>query len=283
MKHSFPYLLAAAILYTCGLIALNGFILANAKEITEKLKPAREILAVSQTPQATHMPKKSIKFPILMYHYVRTVTDKKDKIGIGLSVPPEMFDKQMKLLLDKGFTTVTLDDLANAWNSNTPLPKKPIIITFDDGYDDLYKTAYPILKKYNIKATAYIVPGFIDTPRYLTSKQLKELSDSLLVTIASHTMKHVSMNNASRKRMREEITNSKTWLEKFTGQKIKHFSYPSGQYNKTAMKEAELAGYLTATTTQPGTIHHHKERFATKRVRIPGTITLADFEKLIHQ
>lgn len=238
--------------------------------------------SISSTSEVTTS-KNTIHLPILMYHYVRIVTDPKDKLGIDLSVPPDMFDQQMKLLVDKGFTTITLDDFVNSWKTSTPLPQKSIILTFDDGYDDFYTAAFPILKKYNIKATTYVVTGFLDKLHYLTKSQLKELSQSPLITIASHTLTHADLKTLTGKKLHDEIFESKAWLENFTGHTIDHFAYPFGRYLDATIQETKKAGYLTATTTHFGNTHTEKDQLTTTRVRIAGTISLKAFEKLINE
>ncbi len=229
---------------------------------------------------AKTLSKKMIHLPILMYHYVRTVTDQHDPVGIDLSVPANAFEEQMKHLSNAGYTTITLDDLVSAWKEEKNLPKKSIILTFDDGYDDFYTDAFPVLQKYNLKATAYIITDFIDKSRYLTSQQLKELDQSPLITIAAHTMHHPNLRNTTGTRLIEEVLGSKTWLENFTGHPILHFAYPSGQYNKETLRATEKAGYVTAVTTEPGEDHASTKPFTITRVRIRGGMTLEAFQKL---
>lgn len=243
--------------------------------------PTTDVASGVSTPSTSPLSK--IHLPILMYHYIRTVTDQKDRLGMGLSVKPEIFAEQMKFLKDGGYTTVTLDDLTNAWKIGTPLPEKPIIITFDDGYEDFYTTAFPILKQHHFKATIYVVTEFIDKPRYLTKAQLEELANSPLMTIGSHTQHHVNLEVMSKQSLHDEIFASKSWLENITGRAINHFCYPSGKFNATTIRQVEAAGYTTATTTLPGNLQDARHPFTITRLRISGSLSLGNFETLLRQ
>lgn len=223
----------------------------------------------------------SIRVPILTYHYVRTVTDKKDVLGIRLSVTPTVFEEQLKTLNSEGYHSITLDDLSAAWESKFTMPSKPIILTFDDGYDDFYTNAYPLLQKYQIKATAYIVPNFLNKVHYMTSAQVKELSLSPLITIAAHTMNHVDLRKTNQKITMQEVLGSKTYLEKLTGKTVNHFAYPFGKYTNDTVNTVEKAGFATATTMKRGNDHTEKDRLITTRIEIIGGDSLVIFKKSI--
>ncbi len=287
MKHTPFILIGIAIISTAVILTVNGLTVTQPNS-TSKNSTSPSVL--SSTPavaqQASSVTDKeitNIHVPILMYHYIRTVTDPRDGLGARLSVTPEMFEQQMKILKDEGFSTITLDDLASAWRLETHLPEKPIILTFDDGYEDFYTTAFPILKKYNFKATTYIVTNFIDKDRYMTKAQLVELSGSPLITIGAHTMNHIDLSQAASTKLHEEIFTPKVWLESVTGYVVHHFCYPSGKYNALALQQVEAAGYTTATTTNPGTIHDKRYPFTITRQRVSGKTSIKNFETLIHQ
>ncbi len=271
MKRTFPFLIGISFLYVTLLFVTNGAASTN-QEVAPSNQPTES--------QPAESAEKSATIPILMYHYIRTVTNPYDHLGIGLSVTPEHFEEQMSYLVSQGYTTVTLDDLVAHWKTGAPLPNNPIILTFDDGYGDLYTAALPVLQKYNLKATAYITTDHIDTPNYLTGTQLHELTNSPLITIAAHTMTHPDLRNISPGKLHHEIVGSKSWLEGFTGRPVLHFAYPAGRYNEYTMREVRRAGFETATTTDGGTYHASRDRFATTRTRIHGSMTIETFKKM---
>lgn len=224
---------------------------------------------------------KNVRVPILTYHYIRTVTDKKDILGARLSVTPAVFEDQLKKLQKEGYQTITLDNLAAAWEGTYTLPSKPIIMTFDDGYDDFYINAYPLLKKYNFQATAYIVPNFINKPHYMTLMQVKELSQSRLITIGAHTMSHLDLRTKNNKITKQEIIGSKEYLEHLIGMKVQHFAYPYGKYTENTIKIVKEAKFTTATTMARGMEHEEKNRFSLTREEIIGGDSLKKFEKSV--
>lgn len=226
----------------------------------------------------------ALSVPILNYHYIRNNPNPDDQLGFNLSVTPENFAKQLDYIKNNGFQAITLDDLSNSLSSGiNHLPKKPIILTFDDGYRDFYTVAFPELKSRNIKATAYIVLNFLNDKdgRYLTTSQLKELDHSGLITIGSHTLNHVDLPAIALTRASQEIYQSRRGLEKIVGHSVLHFCYPSGKWNETIANLVRAAGYQTATTTEIGSVHYQSDRYHLKRVRVSGGTDLAGFaEKL---
>ena len=272
IKFSIPVLVAITIVYTISLAMLN-----SAAGTQAKIPETR----VTATPAEILIPQVSVQVPILMYHYIREVDPAKDFLGADLSVTPEKFNEQLIFLREKGYTTITLDDIMQAWEQGTPLPAKPVILTFDDGYDDFFTNAFPLLQKHSAKATTYVVSNFFDQPHYLTTSQLLELAASPLITIASHTQNHADLRVLKMSKLQEELNNSKVALEKFISKPVRHFAYPYGRFTNGIAQEVEKAGYKTATTTLFGYDHTPKNRFTMKRVRVAGATSLTKFEKLL--
>lgn len=249
------------------------------KEISEMEAPKDKVLEEGN-PQEFVTPE---PFPILMYHYIRDYTSTKDPIGIALSVAPQKLEEQLQEIQKEGFETITFDDLEAAWSNVKTLPEKPIILTFDNGYRDFYETAFPLLKKYKMKATSYVITGFIGKDQYVTAAQIKEMDMSGLITIASKTVNHADLFQQKRIGMQYEMRQSKKTLEELVGHEIKYLSYPLGRYNKVIREETERAGYRNATLTDLGYDHPEKDRYTMTRVRIPGQASIEKFKKLINQ
>jgi len=209
-------------------------------------------------------PATSYRYPrILMYHMIKEHTRGKFK---GLRVAPEMFEKQIKYLVDNGWHFLTMRELIDTKNM---LPEKSIVITFDDGYEDNYIHAFPILKKYNVKATIYLVvdrhkrewsskrkaknsSGELMREPKLTDAQVEEMIASGLVEIGSHTMTHDNLTCLDDTAKRMEIFDSKASLEDRFGVECVSFCYPFGLYDEKDSKLVKEAGYTSATTTQSG-------------------------------
>ncbi|MEL7598058.1 MAG: polysaccharide deacetylase family protein, partial [Clostridiaceae bacterium] len=111
--------------------------------------------------------------PVLMYHSIGYEKDN------PVRLPVENLEKQMKYLKDNNYTTLSLDELYDYFENNKPIPEKSIVLTFDDGYLDNYTKLYPVLKKYGLKGTIFVITKAIDKEKdYLLSSQLKELDKS---------------------------------------------------------------------------------------------------------
>lgn len=213
---------------------------------------------------------KTYKIPILLYHYVEYVKDPKDTIRISLNILPITFDDEVKTLKEAGYTFLTAKDVANIIDGKTSLPKKPIVLTFDDGYRDFYTDVFPILKKYQIKAVAYVVPGFLDKPNNLTHNQLKEIAHSNLVEIGAHTVFHTYLKGLNEKRLKFEVTQSKQMLEQELQIKVVSFAYPYGAFDDKAVEVVKDAGFKTAVSTVPGIDASLENRFFLFRLRPSG-------------
>ena len=153
----------------------------------------------------------SYSYPrVLMYHMVSEHLEKDKSKFNRLRVKPEEFEKQLKWLKDNNWTSFTLSELA----SLKEIPQKSVVITFDDGYEDNFKNAYPLLKKYGFKSTIYIVlnrfnqdwatdkdlnqaSSELNSEKMLSNEQIKEMLDSGLVEIGSHTLDHVNLPKLS--------------------------------------------------------------------------------------
>jgi peptidoglycan/xylan/chitin deacetylase (PgdA/CDA1 family) len=219
----------------------------------------------------------SLSVPILMYHYIRPAPSTyTDLLGYRLTVTPGDFNAQMDWLSRNEYHPVDFNDLRAYFAGVMPLPSKPVVITLDDGYADLYATAYPILQTYRFKAVAYIVTSFVGQSRYVTAAQVLEMNHHG-IEIASHTVDHANLARASLYWASVQLAASKTWLENLTGHTIVDFAYPSGKYSATAVAALQATGYDTAVTEQFGTLHSRADRYLWTRVRVGGGESLSDF------
>lgn len=216
-----------------------------------------------------------VKVPVLMYHYVEYVKDPRDTIRQSLDIVPAVFEKQIQTLLADGYTFITLDEFADYLDGKRALPEKPVILTFDDGYDDFYTDVMPILFKYHVKAVAFIITGFLDKHNFMTTAQLQLVASSGLVEIASHTIHHVNLREVGEKTADTEIGESKTQLEAIIGRQVHTFAYPYGDFNDMAIRLVKKAGYRTAASVVEGSLHSEQDRYFIYRLR-PGARTGRD-------
>lgn len=171
-----------------------------------------------------------IDVPILMYH---AVSD--DCWGIQeLFVSPSEMEKQLAYLNDNGYTTITFEDFPRLSEI-----EKPVMLTFDDGYLDNYTELFPLLQKYNAKATVFIITDAIYSEKYLKADNIKELSDSGLVSIQSHTVTHAKLGELNEELLVSEMENSRLAVARLTGKEPFVLCYPSGSSSALSREVAE--------------------------------------------
>lgn len=163
-----------------------------------------------------------ITVPVLMYH---AVSD--DIWGIEeLFVSPDRMDAQLAYLAENGYDPIFFSDLPHVEDYD-----KPVLLTFDDGYDDNYENLYPLLQKYNMKATIFIISDVIGGSHKMTAEQIQELSRSGLVSIQSHSASHPYLNELSEEELIQEMERSRLVITRLTGIQPEVLCYPSGKTN----------------------------------------------------
>ena len=201
------------------------------------------------------------KVMVLNYHKV-------DNTFISLSVRPDDFEKQMQYLSDNGYHTITPDELYDSLAGKGELPENPVLITFDDGYEDNYTNAYPILKKYGFKATIFVITGFLGKDKnYMTWDQAREM-DANGISIESHTVDHKSMTDLTDDQLRAQLVDSRKKAEKELGHPVEYMAYPTGTYNLHIAEMVKEAGYKAAFTIKYGNVDKASNIYALERVPI---------------
>ncbi len=232
---------------------------------------------VTTQPMPTPDPNvRTAKVPILMYHYLSVPPANADIYRRDLSVTPDLFAAHLDRLQTEGFTTITLADLLLHLTQGAPLPPKPIILTFDDGYRDNYENAFPLLQARGMKATFFIVTDFIDQgrPEYLTWEMARAMHAGGMA-IESHGRNHVSLKNKDDDYLIWQALGSMETIEYELGVRPHFVSYPAGEYDAKTMRIFQSANYWAGVTTRQGNTQSSDQLFQWNRVRIRGT-TSAD-------
>ncbi len=191
--------------------------------------------------------------PILLYHYIKPLP-LAEKLGhAALTVDSAYFDEQMKYLNEHGYRTASSEELVQALLTHTQLPPKTVLITIDDGYDDVYDYAFPIAKKYNIVLNLMIPTGLLGKPNYMTWDELKELSQSELVHIYNHTNSHAELTQLNREEKTHEVHTAKEQLSNQLGNNTVVFSYPYGSIDDESIDVVKQQGYVAGFSTKGGT------------------------------
>lgn len=213
-----------------------------------------------------------VQIPILMYHAVH-VMDPSEASNANLIVDPDLFEAQIKALSKAGYYFLTPEEAYKAFTENALPAKKVVWLTFDDGNEDFYTIAYPILKKYKAKATNNIITGFVKKGNAgnLTVKQMKEMMAHGM-SFQSHTVNHPDLSTTDKATQKVELTNSIDFLENKLNTKVNTIAYPSGRYNQTTLDLAKKT-YKLGLTTNEGLASAKDGLLSLNRVRILPTTT----------
>ena len=209
--------------------------------------------------------------PILCYHGILD-----NPWGqASLFVKVAEFEAQMQYLSENGYTTLFASEIENASSYD-----KPILITFDDGYKDVYTNAYPILQKYNLKANVYMISGWINGDVYMTSEMTKELSDSITFEIGSHTVSHKALASLSEDQIDYELKESKTSLEALIGKNVDVVAYPTGSYDNRVLKIASKYYKYGLSTNRGKEIPGNLNTYRLNRIYVYRSYNIEQFKNL---
>ncbi len=192
---------------------------------------------------ATILARKEV--PVLCYHHILNFKPTDGENKKTYSVTPEAFATQMKLLSDSGYKTILPDQLYNYLAYGTPIPEKPVMITFDDTDEEQYTLGATEMKKYGFKGVFFIMTISINRPRYMTKEQIKELSDAGH-QIGSHTWDHHMVTKYTEEDWDIQTVKTRKTLEDITGKPIEYFAYPFGLWNQAAIPALQIRDYKMA-------------------------------------
>jgi len=217
-----------------------------------------------------------------MYHYISEPPAGADIYRRDLSVSPANFEAQLAWLRNQGYEGITLTDLVYHLALGWPLPEKPVILTFDDGYRDNYTHAFPLLKKYGYPGTFFLITRAIDygDPVYLSWDMVKEMHGAGM-DFQPHGYRHRDLHGKDVDFLVYEIVGSKEAVEARTGETAHFFSYPSGRYDQQTVAVLQSAFFWGAVITEQGTTHTSDDLFELNRVRMRGDHSLQDFVDLM--
>lgn len=237
--------------------------------------------------------------PVLMYHHVNPHK------GDMVTITPEAFESQMEYLYRAGYRTLKIAELIAYINNGLTLTQKAVVVTFDDGWLDNYMYAFPVIKKYKINATVFLITNRAENaslqnselqtlnskltiPTHEESKSLiekgeahkvvlnweliKEMSNSGMIEFYSHTKTHAKCNSLPEKELMEELKESRDIIEKQLGSPCPYFCWPYGKYNGLTVNVAKKTGYKALFTTNHGVVEAGSDPFAINRIIVKDSI-----------
>ncbi len=216
---------------------------------------------------------------VLLYHRILSKASERDTANIGVN--KDSFRKQIELLDRWGYTAITFSDFAHFLNGELDLPKKPVIITFDDTYKDMYDHGFPILLKYGMKAVVFVVAdksiissvwdeGVGEVFELLGQHEILEMH-SAGFEIGSHTLSHSRLTLVNLEIAREEIERSRMILETLLNAPVKSFAYPFGLVNDQVKELVKKSGYSFACASYTGPPSVAQDLFEIRRIKVHNT------------
>jgi len=265
-------------------IAVSALVLVTLAVAIVALHPVSSAPATSLTPTPTPAPHKKAKrvvgeiagakarrmrVPILMYHVIS-----KAPVGVAnaeLWVDEDVFAEQMRALHAAGYEAITLQQAWDGWERGGPLPRKPIVLSFDDGYLSHYTHAKPVLRELGWPGVLYLTIKAIG-PGGLTERQLRSLIKAGW-ELDSHTLSHPDLTTLDDATLARELSHSRRELQRRFGVPANFFAYPAGRYDARVQAAAEAAGYTAAATVEEGIASQRDDPFALHRVRVNASDT----------
>ncbi|MDD6274798.1 MAG: polysaccharide deacetylase family protein [Clostridiaceae bacterium] len=254
----------------------NGTIYVPVEDVVSSLRMGYYTDAETKTVYITRgagreVVPEDVKVPVLMYHAVSDNTWG----AADLFVSPSEMEKQLAYLQENGYTTITFEDLPRIDEI-----EKPILLTFDDGYRDNYTELFPLLQKYEAKATVFVITDAIGNDLYLTADMIAEMSESGLVSIQSHTDTHPDLSTLNETDTRREMADSQLKLMRITGKQPFVLCYPTGKYSDTTLKA--LGDYYVYGLKMNGGMHNTSDDpFRINRIYISRYTDLTAFASKI--
>jgi peptidoglycan/xylan/chitin deacetylase (PgdA/CDA1 family) len=232
------------------------------------------------------------RIPILLYH--RLISRREVEAGRIPDTEPiyacydDAFAAQMEHLVAEGYTTLSLDDLLAIRRGTMPRPRKPIAITFDDGYASNHALAWPALRRHRLRATIFVAPQPDEHTRefvagvdgFLTGDQMREL-DQGGVAIESHTLTHCVLSELDDATARHELQESRQVLGAIVGRPIRHLAVPRSGHDWRIRRLAREEGYLTVCSNGKGSSNGWSSLFALPRIVVERDTSLQDFARAL--
>lgn len=259
----FACLATAAVLAGCG---------SSTPHATSGTSVATHTTATRAKPAPLRHGPRRTAVPILMYHLVNTPPP--GTPNSELWVPAAAFRAHMQALADAGYRGVTLDALLDNWQHRVALPRKPVVVSFDDGYGSQVRNAMPILRRLGWPGVLNLEVKNLSIAGGITKAQVRRLIAAGW-EIDAHTLTHLDLTTLDPAAVRHEVGGSRAALRRDFHVPVDNFAYPAGRYDATAEAAVRAAGFRAAVTTDPGLAHMDDDRAALPRVRVNGTDSAA--------
>jgi peptidoglycan/xylan/chitin deacetylase (PgdA/CDA1 family) len=223
---------------------------------------------------------RGVPIPVLMYHHILRLDEEASKGQRTWTVSPEAFASQMVYLAEHDWQSITPTELAAYLKEGAPLPPRPIIISLDDGYKEVYTTALPVFMRTGLRPVLFIVPDYLGYGAYLNWSQLRKLV-SVGFAVGSHGQDHSDLRGADDAELQRQVGDSRALLAEELDTSIDAFCYPFGSYDDRTLAALETHHYLTAFTLNPSFFQSAAEPYRLSRLRVTYDMSLEEFVELL--
>jgi peptidoglycan/xylan/chitin deacetylase (PgdA/CDA1 family) len=274
-RHLIAMVLAVAALASCG-----GTSAQRAAPPAQPVRPAidrgTDTLARPRVPAGP----RDAPVPILMYHVVAAAPPGTPYPELWVS--PSRFADEVAALARAGYHATTLDAVWRAWHGHATMPRHPIVLSFDDGYQSQSTVARRTLDRIGWPGVLNLAVKNVDLKGGLSRREV-----SVMVhdgwEIDAHTLTHVDLTAVDAVRLRHEVAGSRSWLRRAFGVPVDFFCYPAGRYDAGVEAAVHAAGYAGATTTNLGIASHGNDPYALPRVRVSAQMTVRELMADLHR
>jgi peptidoglycan/xylan/chitin deacetylase (PgdA/CDA1 family) len=220
--------------------------------------------------------------PVLMYHRICDLTPEEARSPLqrDLTVSPADFTEQVRYLVGQGFAIVTVEEVAAAVREGRPLPQRAVALTMDDGYRDNFACALPILRRYRVPATVFLVTAAVGTPGHLTWAESRTMLGQRC-GFQSHTVHHYHLTTLPPAELSTELSGAKQSIEAHLPIQVSQLAYPSGAYNTRVTVAARAAGYQIGWKKGGGPVTPGDNPYLLPRIRVRGCTTLEEFKRKV--
>lgn len=224
--------------------------------------------------------------PILMYHSIAHEPASSIRV---LSVSPEAFADQIRLLAERGYTTLTTAQLSTAWRGDRPLPHRPVLITFDDGYQGVHRYALRVLRAFGFAATVFVTTGWLRGPHEIDGAALDTMLDWDEVRelaaegaeIGGHSHSHPQLDQLSADALQWEVGRCKEIIAEQLGSPPVSFAYPYGYSTHRVRQATRAAGFAQAVAVGNALASPRQDLLALRRVTVRRSTGLDEFARLV--
>lgn len=223
---------------------------------------------------------RGVPVPILMYHHLEVLDRGASRIRRDLTVSPSAFAAQMSYLVDHGWRSISPTRLAAYLRHGEPLPPKPVIISLDDGYQQVYTVAYPVSVRTGLRPVLFIVPNYVGARTYLTWEELGAMVASGF-SIGAHGLNHSNLRKADAVGLRRQTEGAQLTLVKQLGVAVDAFCYPYGVYDRRTVEALQTYRFTTGFTSNKGIYQSPSDPYRLNRTWVGYDATIEEFAQLL--